>query len=525
MHFRSPAPPRPRVLIQPLISLCLLLVTGCVEETRRAFADELSEEPGAERTVQMFDRFCYAPIPDMAAIIEVADAHFTPVTGPELETYAPANANASVLKAWKFDDFDLEYTIGVSVAAMDEEAKKVFEGYETAYSCALFLPERDPADSVAEQVQSLMGREPDLVHERGDFQVRSWMGEAPEMRVHVEHYAPVSGGAESILYALVMTPPAPANPPVAAAANPLAAPDPFEGSFVGEKLSAEIRKAGEAYAGSLKVDGESYAFEARASGSSLSGEFRAGEEPFAFDAELKDDGDTLQLSTGGAEYTLARADAAGSSSAPNPLAKPSTPEQATKPEKTKRPALFGGGKKEEKGVADGGDSVLAQGSAASLSRDAAAAYVEALHFSLYQVNENAMVAELPQETVFAALAKEFPSFDSETQRELSNARAIWTETLAGWDSSSPEDQLEFVTEILNLAGFDTSGLSAAQPGAYGATAADGGSNSDSSYAGDPSYNQSAKEMERQSYLDSGATETGDGTYQIYEPSTGSYTYE
>jgi len=489
----------------------------------KAFSDELPEEPGAARTVRIFDLFCYGLIPDVDAIIEVVSEEFTPITGSELSDYRP-EGDVSLLKAWKFDDFDSEYSLGVSVTTLTDQIKEELPGYETAHACTLALPKQESVDSIRREVGALVGRDADETFDQEPFRAHAWMGETEKMRVHVYYYAPLSGEPGGLLSAAVLQKPTSVNPLAAAPANPLAAPDPFEGSFVGEALSAEVRKSGEAYAGSLKMDGESYAFEARASGSSLSGEFRAGDEPFSFDAELKDDGDTLQLSTGGAQYTLARSDAAGSNPAPNPLATPSTSEQATKPEKTEQPGLFGGRKKQENG-AEGGDSVLAQGSAASLSRDAAVAYVEALHFSLYQVNENAMVAELPPETVVAALAQEFPSFDPELQRELSNARAIWTETLAGWDSSSPDDQLEFVTEILNLAGFDTSGLSAAQPGAYDAVASHGGSNSDYSYAADPSYNQSAEEMERQSYLDSGATDMGDGTYQVYDSSTDSYTYE
>ena len=41
----------------------------------------------------------------------------------------------------------------------------------------------------------------------------------------------------------------------ARAANPLAAPDPFEGRFVGEELSAEVREAGDGYAGTLEFGG------------------------------------------------------------------------------------------------------------------------------------------------------------------------------------------------------------------------------------------------------------------------------
>lgn len=468
----------------------------------------------------MFDLFCYGLIPDVDAIIEVASGEFTPITGSELSDYRP-EGDVSLLKAWKFDDFDSEYSLGVSVATLTDQIKEQLPGYETAHACTLALPKLGSVDSIRREVRALVGRDADETFDQEPFRAHAWMGETDEMRVHVYYYAPLSGEPGGLLSAAVMQKSTSVNPLAVVPANPLAPPDPFEGSFVGEALSAEVRKSGEAYAGSLKVNGEFYAFEARASGFSLFGEFRAGDEAFSFDAELRDDGDTLQLSTGGAEYTLARADAAGSSFAPNPLAKPSTSEQATKPEKTEPPALFGAGQKQGNG-AEGGDSVLAQGSAASLSRDAAAAYVEALHFSLYQVNESAMVAELPQETVFAALAKEFPSFDSETQRELANARAIWTETLAGWDSSSPDDQLEFVTEILGLAGFDTAGLSAGQPEGYSAAASHAGSNSDSYY---PSYNQSAEEMERESYLNSGATEAGDGTYEVYDSSTGSYNYE
>lgn len=317
---------------------------------------------------------------------------------------------------------------------------------------------------------------------------------------------------------LTMAGPLAANPLAAGSTNPLAAADPFQGEFTGDTLSASVRKTADGYAGTLSLEGRSYDFEARASGSSLSGSFRAGEDSFPFAAELKDDGGTLEVETGGAQYALTRAGNQGSAAATAALA---SPKPSTAPNKSKGPSLFGGAKTSGKEEND----MLAKGSTASLSRDAAVAYVEALHFSLYQVGENGMVAELPQATVIEALANEFPSFDPETQRELANARAIWTETLDGWASSSPEDQLEFVTEMLGLAGFDTSGLYAAQPGASGAGATNGASNSGASYAPYLSFNQTADEIERESYINSGATDAGDGTYEVYDASSDSYTYE
>lgn len=136
---------------------------------------------------------------------------------------------------------------------------------------------------------------------------------------------------------------------------------------------------------------------------------------------------------------------AGSTAAPNPLAAPAKPAV---------PGLFGAAK--EEGVDAG--SKLAKGAAASLSRDAADAYAEVLHFSLQQVGRSDLLAQLPRETVVEALAKELPGFDPETQRELSNARSIWTQTLLGWASSAQADRIEFVTEVLDLAGFGTPGL-------------------------------------------------------------------
>jgi len=101
----------------------------------------------------------------------------------------------------------------------------------------------------------------------------------------------------------------PLAPRPSSSENPLARPDPFAGTFRGDELSVELRRAGTGYEGSIQLGDQSFPASAKREGDAVTGTFRAGGEDFPFRATL--DGDAMTLESGGAKYELVKVGATG----------------------------------------------------------------------------------------------------------------------------------------------------------------------------------------------------------------------
>jgi len=82
--------------------------------------------------------------------------------------------------------------------------------------------------------------------------------------------------------------------------------------------------------------------------------------------------------------------------------------------------------------------------------DAAAAYVEALNFSLAYVGVEPLSPRQQQEGI-EGLARVYASMPDEAQVRLANARPIWNLYRFGWNALAHADQQEFVFGVLAIA--------------------------------------------------------------------------
>lgn len=227
----------------------------------------------------------------------------------------------------------------------------------------------------------------------------------------------------------VIAAPAPATP---TPANPLAAPsDPLLGTFAGDGLQVRVSGAEGGYQGELTLAGQVYPFEASAIAGRLEGSFTSGSSSFAFTAVLV--GDTLTLTSGGASYVTLRVPEAPVAPL-NPLGAPAP---AGSPDGTSASAPH--------------DPVLAHGSAATLTRDNALAFIEALVFSLAQVGFDQGVSDLEQRQLLEAIAQNYAALPPSDQAVLAQARQVWSRVQANWSAAGEQERTEFVLGVFVLA--------------------------------------------------------------------------
>ena len=175
------------------------------------------------------------------------------------------------------------------------------------------------------------------------------------------------------------------NPLGAGQENPFAPTspaDPFVGSFEGDGLGVTVTGANGQYQGELDLNGQILPFSATANGPVMEGSFQSGGSSFPFYATLQ--GNTLVVESGGGVYNALRR--------LTPAAIPDAPVAPDNP--------LGG--------TPTNDPVMAQGAYGTLTQDNAAAFIEALEFSLQQVGYVASFSESDRVQLFQTLQQNYP---------------------------------------------------------------------------------------------------------------------
>lgn len=120
-----------------------------------------------------------------------------------------------------------------------------------------------------------------------------------------------------------------------------------------------------------------------------------------------------------------------------------------------------------------GDETLATGAYATLTRDDAEAFIEALEFVLAQIGYPYTFPDAERAEVLRTLAANFPYAAQTDQLVLADARAIWERVLSNWEAASDDDRREFALGVLVLA-FGEQTVASWVDDSSGAAAATGG---------------------------------------------------
>jgi hypothetical protein len=170
-----------------------------------SLAQDLPAEPGPARTVGIFDRFCYHPLPSLDVIATIAAAGgFSEITGAELQRYQPPVA-AAELRAWKFEDLGSAYTLTTARSHPDEEFARALPQFaeSTNYACSLIVENQLATAELLEATAALLGREPDESWEQTPLRASQWCGMTEEVFACVYFWAPMTTNAQGLLSATI----------------------------------------------------------------------------------------------------------------------------------------------------------------------------------------------------------------------------------------------------------------------------------------------------------------------------------
>ncbi len=180
------------ISVRRLFSVFLVL-TG-IAVTGAAFADEKADSN--PDPVYVFNRICYAQVPDLDAISAMATKlawHAMP--REELEEFR-THPDTARLSGWDAQVGERVFRVGVTQSVLPDSMKKTFPDFAggKATSCTLVLDDQQDAAVVMPNMQTLAGREPvsrDVPD--GLLRTTTWAGGNDDLKVFLFAKAPPTG--------------------------------------------------------------------------------------------------------------------------------------------------------------------------------------------------------------------------------------------------------------------------------------------------------------------------------------------
>lgn len=196
---RSPRLTAPAYLKMGTVALFWWLVPV---QGANAADNALPEQPGASRTVALFNLFCHRQVPNLTRIAEIAaSGGFTEILGAELEAYQPP-VPAEELKAWRFADHGQDIVLTTAKSLPDAEFSKEVPAFADSinYACSLVIPvgEDGSAEISAEMVR-LIGRSHDNSWDQPPLRAHVWCGSNETTYACTYFWAPVSPSGTGML--------------------------------------------------------------------------------------------------------------------------------------------------------------------------------------------------------------------------------------------------------------------------------------------------------------------------------------
>lgn len=158
-------------------------------------------QDGAAASVRLFDKLCYATMPEIGSVEAQTNSTWQPITGKDLDAFRPVVA-PEILKAWKLTAAGSTYSLAITKSPMDDQSKADFPKYADAtnFACSLILPaDKTPPASIAAEMQKLIERKPDAAYVEGPWAITSWSGGNDRLLVLVYHYAPKTGSPGGLI--------------------------------------------------------------------------------------------------------------------------------------------------------------------------------------------------------------------------------------------------------------------------------------------------------------------------------------
>jgi len=146
--------------------------------------------------VFVFNRICYAQVPNVKAINDMAlKLAWKAIPRTEAEAFR-SYPDPTTLEGWDVQVGERLFRVGLTQATTPEAAARNFPGFEggTATSCTMVLDDQQAAEEFMPNMQSLAGRAPistDVAD--GLLRTTTWAGGNDEIKVFLIAKAPATG--------------------------------------------------------------------------------------------------------------------------------------------------------------------------------------------------------------------------------------------------------------------------------------------------------------------------------------------
>ena len=156
-------------------------------------ASENSENPDP---VYVFNRICYAQVPDLDAIQNMAlKLVWKSIPEEDLNEFRSYD-NPTVLKGWDVQVGERLFRVGITQAGLTDQMKETFPDLAngTATSCSMVLDDQQEASEFMPNMQLLAGKEPvssDVPD--GLLRTTTWAGGNDDLKVFLFAKAPPTG--------------------------------------------------------------------------------------------------------------------------------------------------------------------------------------------------------------------------------------------------------------------------------------------------------------------------------------------
>ena len=146
----------------------------------------LAQEPSESDPVFVFNRICYAQVPNVEAIRRMAlQLAWNPMDGDDLKRFTTVE-NPPVMEGWDAQVGERLYRVGLMQSGLNARLKQTFPDFTegTATSCTLVLDEEHKAETFLANMCTLAGKEPigrDVAE--GDLRTTTWAGGNADLKV------------------------------------------------------------------------------------------------------------------------------------------------------------------------------------------------------------------------------------------------------------------------------------------------------------------------------------------------------
>lgn len=153
-----------------------------------SFANDENPDP-----VYVFNRICYAQVPNLDAIQEMAlELAWKSITDEELTEFR-SYENPTVLRGWDVQVGERLFRVGITQAGLTDKMKESFPDLAngTATSCSMVLDDQQDATEFMANMQRLAGKQPISTDvPEGLLRTTTWAGGNDDLKVFLFAKAP-----------------------------------------------------------------------------------------------------------------------------------------------------------------------------------------------------------------------------------------------------------------------------------------------------------------------------------------------